>query len=140
MFGRIWHARRSPKWSPIASEDLRAIGDSLVAAEIFHIASEELRPEADDAIEGELIRPGVPQYRVIRYRRCVRTTELSSYMSFELGDVDQFRSGACDYSLIYGWLTPLEQKNLNLWPGLVILKVVSNAELIPYLTRSRPDM
>lgn len=124
-----------PKWSAIASEDLRAIGDSIVAAEVFHIASQELRPETDDAIEGAL-----QEHEGIRYRRCVRVAELPSYTSFDLeDDVDDFQHQACEYILVYRWLTKDEQINLKLRGGLVILKVVSNVELVPLLTRSHPD-
>jgi hypothetical protein len=119
----------SPKWSPVASEDLRAIGNSLVIAEIFYIASEELRPDIDDALEGPL--NGNPD---VRYRRCVRTVELHSYTSFELDDVDDFQSQACDYILIYRWLTKDEQINLRLSSGLVVVRVVSNVDLVPLLT------
>lgn len=125
----------SPKWSPIASEDLRAIGDSLVAAEVFYIASAELRPDTDDAIEGALDHPAGA-----RYRRCVRTAELSRYTSFDLDDdVDDFHNQACDFILIYRSLTKDEQINLKLRPGLVVLRVVSNVELVGLLTRSLPD-
>jgi hypothetical protein len=125
----------SPKWSPIASEDLRAIGNSLVAAEVFHIASAELRPDTDDALEGALEHP-----EGARYRRCVRTTELHRYTSFDLDDdVDDFRNQACDYILIYRPLTKDEQINLKLLPGLVVLRVVSNVDLVDLVTRTRPD-
>jgi len=125
----------SPKWSPIASEDLRAIGDSMVAAEVFHIASAELRPDTEDAIEGALERPVGT-----RYRRCVRITDLNRYTSFDLDDdVDDFHSQACAYILIYRWLTKDEQINLKLKSGLVVLRVVSNVDLVDLITRSRRD-
>lgn len=122
----------SPNWTSIAYEDLRAIGDSLVVAEIYHIASQELRPDTDDAIEGPVNgRPGV------RYRRCVRIADLPSYTSFELADdVDDFRHQACDYMLMYRPATQDEQINLKLPGGLIVVKVVSNAELVPLLTRN----
>lgn len=122
----------SLRWAPIASEDLRAIGNSMVAAEIYHIAAQELRPNTDDAIEGPVDgRPGV------RYRRCVRIADLPSYTSFNLADdVDDFQNQACDYMLMYRALTQDEQINLKLPAGLVVVKVVTNAELVPLLTRS----
>lgn len=121
-----------PNWSPIASEDLRDIGDSLVAAEIFHIACQELRPDAEDAIEGALDWPAG-----CRFRRCVRKADLPSYTSFSLGDEDEFRSEACNYILLYRWLTQDEQIDRKLPPGLVILRVSSNEELGKELGRHR---
>lgn len=119
-------------WAHSALEDLRAIGNSLVAVEIFAIAAQELRSDADDAIEGPVEgRPGV------RYRRCVRLADLPSYTSYELDDdVDDFPNQACSYMLMYRPLTPDEQINLKRSAGLVVVKVVSNAELVPLLTRN----
>jgi hypothetical protein len=111
----------SANWTTIAGEDLRAIGDSKVTAEIMYIAVQELRPDTDDAMEGPLYEaPGS------RYRRCVRIDQLPSYTSFELDDVDDFKSQACNYILIYRWLTRDERINLRLPSGLVVLRVVSN--------------
>lgn len=123
-----------PVWSSPAKEDLRAIGDSSVAAQIFQIANQDLRPQADDAIEGQL--DGATN---ARFRRCVRASELAGYVSFDLDDVDEFSNQACDHSLVYRELTEDEQINLKQQPGLVILRVISNDGLLRLLTRSRPD-
>lgn len=117
-------------WTELAMEDLRAVGDSIEAAEIFHIARTELQPGAASEIEGPL--QGEPH---VRFRRCVRMRDLADFTSFEINeDSDAFTRQACDYVLLYRALTADELINLRRKPGtLVILKVVSNTELAPLI-------
>lgn len=123
----------APGWSTYAKEDLRAIGDSSVVADILDIGNKDLRPHANDALEGPLdnVKNG-------RFRRCVWAFGLAGYLSFDLDDVDEFRNQACNYALIYRDLTRAERINQRLEPGLVIVRVVSNEE-IRILMRNRLD-
>ncbi|RAX49505.1 hypothetical protein DQ353_09530 [Arthrobacter sp. AQ5-05] len=121
-----------PVWSNSAKEDLRAIGDSSVSAQIMEIADRDLRPHADDAIEGQLV--GATE---ARFRRCVWASELASYLSFELDGVDEFSNQACDHCLVYRELTVDEQINLQRNPGVVIVRVISNDDILRLLARSR---
>lgn len=120
-----------PVWSNPAKEDLRAIGDSSVAAQIMRIADRDLRPHADDAIEGQL--DGVTDGR---FRRCIWVSELAGYLSFNLDGVDEFSNQSCDHCLVYRELTVDEQINLKQHPGLVIVRVISNDDLLRLLARS----
>lgn len=111
-------------WTDLALEELRAIGDSSVGKTIWQIADTELRPEADDQIEGPLV--GSVE---LRFRRCIRISELPDYLSFDLDGEDSHGLAAHDYCLVYRELTLDEQIQNRLKPGLVIRRVVPNTEL-----------
>lgn len=97
-------------------------------AEIFDIANKELRPDADDEIEGPL------DDQTGRWRRGVRVSALAQYRLFDLDDVDEYRLQACDYVLVYRNLTENEQIDLKAQGGWVITSVRSNDDLGKLIT------
>lgn len=95
------------RYTADALEDLRAIGDSSVIAEILALALKELRrPPAESAIEGIVYEGPAPLWR----RRAVPLADLRTYESFDLDDdIDEFRCQACDYLLMYRDMTSDER-------------------------------
>lgn len=111
-------------WTDLAKEELRAIGDSSVGKTIWQIADTQLRPDADDEIEGPL-----DEAMDSRFRRCIWVSELPEYLSFDLDGDDRHGPAAHDYCLVYSALTLDERARNGLEPGFVIRRVVSNSEI-----------
>ncbi|PQZ95769.1 hypothetical protein CQ018_00200 [Arthrobacter sp. MYb227] len=118
-------------WEDLANEELRAIGDLSVGKTIWQIADTQLRPDADDEIEGPL--DGDIDSR---FRRCIWVSELPEYLSFDLDGDDQRGPAARDYCLVYRALTLDEQIRHGLEPGFVKRRVVPNAEMRRLLMRN----
>lgn len=117
-----------------AGEDLRGIGDRSVVAEILALAKRELRPApAKSTLEG-----AVAQEQGIWWRRVVPLNMLDAQERFDLDDVDDFRSQACDYVLLYRQITADEAIKLKLGrDSLIVLRVVHNSEFMRYLVGLR---
>lgn len=121
-------------WEEFAYEDLRAIGDSSVSKTIWQIADTQLRPDADDEIEGPL-----DDAMDSRFRRCIWVSELPEYLSFDLYGDDQYGPAAHDYCLVYRVITFDEANRKGLEPGFAVSRVVSNAEIRHLIVRKGPS-
>lgn len=113
------------EWSNDAVEDLHRVPDKAVCAEIMDLAETELeRASLSSPIEGI-----VAKYPHLWWRRAVRRADLPQFLSFDLGDDDEFHNQACDYVIVYRLMTPDERirfKRLRM--HYVILRVLHNRE------------
>jgi hypothetical protein len=132
---RSTQARRRSKgrveYSPDAREQLRAIGDVSVLACIMDLAARELSfPKSETPLEGRVASN--PQNA---WRRAVPRAELPLYTRIDLDDnCDEFSAQACDYALVYRYLTDNEKINLRRSAdALLVVAVLHNRELVPLI-------
>lgn len=117
-------------WLDAAVEDLHAITDPSVVAQIIDVAECELREVgAASSIEGQYTRS-----RKIFWRRAVPLATVTAFESpYDRTDDDDFRCQACDYVLVYRRATRREAGELT------VVRVVTNGELArDILKRFRP--
>jgi hypothetical protein len=92
-------------WGEGAIEDLHAIDDTSVIAQILDLAETELQSfDVDNAIER---RSSVNPSMMVR--RAVRRADIAIYEQFDLDDTDEFETQACDYCIVYRKMTAAER-------------------------------
>lgn len=141
------------RFSQEALEDLRAVGDSRVIAEIISIARQELRPPpSTSAIEGT-VDPGPPP---VWWRAAVPLAQVPAYESYDLTDDSDQASAdapgegsgegpgagpgeetdeASDHRIVYRWMTGEEKARWQVeTETFLVLRVLSIGGIIRQLT------
>jgi hypothetical protein len=104
-----------------AREDIRSIGDSSVAAEIYHICGHEIQVLADESpIDGYI--DGSPDGDM--WRRAIPRSSLDQFTRFDLEDADEFRCQACDYVVIYRETTENDKIRLKRKATALLVRAV----------------
>jgi hypothetical protein len=114
-------------WTEEAIEDLNAIYDPSVQAEVMDLAERELlQPSSPSPIEGRL-----PEAPDVYYRRAVKRSGVSQYLAWSLGDSDEFSEQAEDYVIVYRRITVDEKINLRrVRQAFVVVRVLHNRDLV----------
>ena len=122
-------------WFREAEDDLRRIGDPIVMAQIIELAEQELSLEPrSSSIEGAV--PDVPH---VRWRRCVARSERRAFESYDTDERDgEFRVVAHDYVVVYRALSSNEAIAQVRTEDVVVLRVLSNAQLLSLMPVRRP--
>lgn len=115
--------------SGVAKEKLRGIPDPSVRAQILHLAYTELAPPRGSALDGVL-----RDSPSVMWRRVVPFAQLSDFLRFTIDGDDEYRYQACDYVLLYRWMTRDEQIEFRISEKtLLVVDIWDNRGLTPYL-------
>ena len=106
----------------------------MVVAQILDLADAELEvtPE-NSSIQGSLVQqPG------IKWRRCVPVHQRADFESFDTADDDDdFRVVPHDFVIMYRQLLPNEAIDNHLAEDLIVLRVLSNPQLVALIASRR---
>lgn len=118
-------------------QDLRSIGDSCVAAQIYDICDREIQVLASTSQFEGWIRGRHGDM----WRRAIRRSEQALFEGYDIDEVDDFARQACDHVIIYRLMTAEDKIRLqHSGDAILVLGVIHNRDLMPLILGQLPDL